>query len=76
MANIRLNSLLCETKLLATAPTLDRITDMISKYFMGSTITLIQNSSNPDEYSVNNKKGKLNSFRVIKKGKRYRFEEV
>ena len=65
-----------EGKLLATSPSLDGIKNMISKYFMGSTITLDKTSDNPETYSVSNKKGKLNSFKVVKKGNRYKFEEI
>lgn len=63
-----------KAKLLATSPTEEGIKKLISQYFMGSTITL--NPINDTEFEVHNKKGKLNSYRVILKGSKYRFEEL
>ncbi len=64
------------TQLLATSPSLDGIQKLISQYLYGSTITLDKTSDRPETYSVSTKKGKSNNFRVIKKGKRYRFERL
>lgn len=65
-----------ESKLLASSPTLEGITKVISDYFFGSTITLDKVSDRPEVHSVSNKRGVLPDYRVVKKGKRYRFEEV
>ncbi len=79
MKHIKLKSLLTEAndgKLLATSPSLDGIQKLISQYLYGSTITLDKTSDRPETYSVSTKKGKSNNFRVVKKGKRYRFEQL
>lgn len=62
--------------LLGSSPTLDGIRNLISQYLMGSTITLDKISDRPETYSVSTKKGKSNNYKVVKKGKRYRFEEI
>lgn len=60
-------------KLLGSAPTLEKITKLISEYYFGSTITLkpVDNIT----WDVYNLKGKRDSVVVINKGGRYRFEE-
>lgn len=67
---------LSEGRLLGTSPSLDGIQNIISQYLMGSTITLDKISDRPETYSVSTKKGKSNNYKVVKKGKRYRFEEI
>lgn len=59
--------------LLGSAPTEERIIALISKFYMGATISLHENQTDFDIY---NKKGKLSGVRVIKKGKRFRFERI
>ncbi len=63
-----------KTKLLATSATEEGIKKLISEYFYGSTISLTPISDT--EFEVHNKKGKLNNYRVILKGGKYRFEEL
>jgi hypothetical protein len=62
-----------KNKLIATSPSLDKMTDLINRYFYSTTFYLEPKGEN--EYSVHNKKGLLNSYVVVKKGGRYRFEE-
>lgn len=62
-----------EDKLLATSPTIERITKLISDYYYGSTITLEQISDNPEKYDVYNKKGKIDGVYVVKAGNKYKF---
>jgi hypothetical protein len=59
-------------KLIATSPSLERMTDLINKYFYSTTFYL--EPKNDKEYSVYNKKGLLSDLVVIKKGGRFRFE--
>ena len=60
--------------LLATSPTEEGIIKLISKFYMGSTINLkpIDNKT----YEVHNKNGLITATKVIKKGKRFRFERI
>jgi hypothetical protein len=57
---------------LATSPTKEGITKLISEYYMGSTISLHE-TENPDEFEVHNLKGKINSVKVVKSKGRFRF---
>jgi len=59
-------------KLIATSPSLERMTDLINKYFYSTTFYL--EPKNDKEYSVYNKKGLLSDLIVVKKGGRFRFE--
>ena len=59
-------------RLIATSPTLERITDIINQYFYSTTFYL--EPKNKKEYSVYNEKGLLSRFIVVKKGGRFRFE--
>ena len=59
--------------LLASSPTRDGIITAISRYYMGSTISL---QAQGNVYQVSNLKGPINSVRVIQKGKRWRFEQI
>ena len=61
-------------RLIATSPTLERITDIINQYFYSTTFYL--EPKNKKEYSVYNEKGLLSRFIVIKKGGRFRFEQI
>jgi hypothetical protein len=61
-------------KLIATSPSLERMTDLINKYFYSTTFYL--EPKNDKEYSVFNKKGLLPDLVVVKKGGRYRFEQL
>ena len=61
-------------KLIATSPSLERMTDLINKYFYSTTFYL--EPKNDKEYSVFNKKGLLPDLIVVKKGGRYRFEQL
>lgn len=56
-----------EYKLLASAPSETAILDCIKRYFYGGNFT-VQNGI------VHNSRGAIQGFRVIHKGKRYRFE--
>lgn len=58
--------------MLASSGSLDGITKLISQYFYGSTINLIESGSGFDIY---NKKGILSNFKVTKKGNKYIFLE-
>lgn len=62
-----------EWMLLGSAPTEDRIIKIISQYFYSSNIELIPFSENV--FVISTLKGVLEKFRVIKKGKRFRFEQ-
>ena len=63
-----------KAKLLATSPTLDSMTKLINNYFYSTTFYL--EPKNDKEYSVFNKKGLLPDLVVVKKGGRYRFEQL
>lgn len=65
-----------EGKLLATAPTEERIIKLISDYYYGSTITLVPEDGNPNRFAVHNKKGLINGVVVILQGNKYRFEQI
>lgn len=58
--------------LIASASSIDKITDLINKYFFSTTFYLKQKYDN--EYLVFNKNGLVKDFIVVKKGSRYRFE--
>lgn len=60
--------------LLASAPSLDRITKMVNQYFYSTSIELHEDSSGV--YSLINSKGKIDGCRVIKKKNRFRFEMI
>jgi len=61
-------------KLLASAPSLDGIKEMIGKYWYSKEIVLQKTSD--DTWSVANGKGLQKGYKVVLKGGRYRFEEV
>lgn len=63
-----------EGKLLATSGTTEGITKLISQYYFGSTITL--NPIDDNTFEVSNKKGKIDGVQVIKKGNKFRFEQI
>jgi|694.fasta_scaffold49924_8 hypothetical protein len=63
-----------KAKLLATSPTLDRMVDVINKYYYSTTFYL--EKKNDTEYNVYNKNGLLKDLIVKKKGGRYRFEQL
>lgn len=58
--------------LIASASSIEKITDLINKYFFSTTFYLKQKYDN--EYLVFNKNGLVKDFIVVKKGSRYRFE--
>lgn len=59
-------------QLLATAPSLERLGKMINAYFY-SQKKLIDTGNGV--YEVHGAKGNMPSYRVVKKGRRYRFEQ-
>jgi hypothetical protein len=61
------------TFLLATFPSLEAAQKGIGEYLYSPSTTL--ESITDKTWSVNNGKGRLEGFIVIKKGKRYRFEQ-
>jgi hypothetical protein len=63
-----------ETKLIASAGSLEQIHRAIVKFFYGSNVTLEQVSEN--EWKVYTGKGLVNGARVKLLKKRYRFEMV
>jgi hypothetical protein len=58
--------------LIGTASSIEKITDLINKYFFSTTFYLKPKYDN--EYRVFNKNGLVSDFIVVKKGSRYRFE--
>jgi hypothetical protein len=60
--------------LLASAPTMERITKLVNQYFYSTSIELHEDSSGV--YSLINSKGKIDGCRVIKKKNRFRFEMI
>lgn len=60
-------------KLLATAPNLEKMKELISQYYFGSTITL--KPINDTTWAVFNLKGEISSVFVINKNGRFRFEQ-
>lgn len=61
-------------QLLASAPSLTSLSDSISRYYGGSSVTLTP--AGGDTWSVATGKGNIASVRVVKKRGRYRFETV
>lgn len=61
-------------KLLATASDEKNIIKLISEFYYGATISL--KSVGNKIYKVNNLNGLIGGVRVVKKGKRFRFEQV
>ena len=61
-------------KLIATSPSLESMTKLINNYFYSTTFYL--EPKNDKEYSVFNKNGLLPDLIVVKKGGRYRFEQL
>jgi hypothetical protein len=60
--------------LLASAPTMERITKMVNDYFYSTSIELHEGEDGM--YSLTNSKGRMDRFRVVKKKNRFRFEMV
>ena len=58
--------------LIGSASSIEKITDLINKYFFSTTFYLKPKYGN--EYHVFNKNGLVSNFIVVKKGSRYRFE--
>ena len=56
-----------EYKLLSSAPSESAILDCVNRYFYSTHFTI-------RDGIVHNSKGPLDGYRVIQKGKRYRFE--
>lgn len=63
--------------LLASAPTLESISESIGRFYCGSTKTLEPEPGKVDRWLVINPNGiHCLGVRVVKRGKRYRFEMV
>lgn len=62
------------TTLLASSPSLDGISNCITSFYFNSPKELIE--IEPNIWSVSGKNGTIQNVRVIKKGKRYRFESI
>lgn len=61
--------------LFASAPTLELITESVARFYMGETKTLEEEK--PNVWTVHHKDGMpVLGVRVVKRGKRYRFETV
>lgn len=60
--------------LLASAPTMERITKMVNDYFYSTSIELHEGEHGM--YSLINSKGKIDGCLVVKKKNRFRFEMV
>ena len=61
--------------LLASAPTLRMLQDAIGTYFYSKNIQIVE-TPNPKSWDVHNANGLMQGYRVIQKGKRFRFESV
>lgn len=61
------------TTLLGSSATKERMIALLSKFYIGSTISLHQNETG---FDVHNKNGKIKDVRVIQKGKRFKFESI
>lgn len=61
-------------KLIGSAPSIDQLTKLISKFYGGSNITLVARGD--DAWYVHNSKGKIDGVGVKLKKGRYRFEEM
>lgn len=63
------------SSLLASAPTLESITESVARFYMGEVKTLEEEM--PNVWTVHRKDGmQVLGVRVVKRGKRYRFEMV
>lgn len=60
------------TKLLASAPTFEKVQESITRFFYGSTITLTK--SDDKTWTVANRKGVIGGYTVRRDGRRFRFE--
>ena len=59
---------------LATSPTIERMLNIVEKFYYSKTISLIP--VNKTEYLVHNSKGIIKGVNVIKKGKRFVFQSI
>jgi hypothetical protein len=62
-----------KTTLLGSSPTLEGITKVITAFYMGSTIELVDDLGC---WQVVNKRGVIPGVRVVIKRGRYRFESI
>lgn len=61
--------------LLGTSPTIERMRELIGRYYVSANIALAENGAN--EWSVSNARGIISGVRVkLAKNGRYRFERV
>lgn len=63
-------------KLLGTTATLDRMQYLLADYWYGNPKNYSFNEISDKEWTINNSKGIVSGFRIIKKGNRYRFEYI
>ena len=59
---------------LATSPSIERMLNVIEKFYYSKTISLVP--VNDKEYLVHNSKGLIKGVNVIKKGKRFVFQTI
>jgi hypothetical protein len=59
---------------IATAPTIERMLNIVENFYYSKTISLIP--MNKTEYLVHNSKGVIKGVNVIKKGKRFVFQSL
>ena len=64
---------LTEIHTLAISSDIDKIRKLVSEYYYGSTISFVKVHSDPDEYEVHNKNGKISGVRVIYHKNRFKF---
>lgn len=62
-------------KLIASAPTEERIVKLISDYFYGSNIKL-EPTDDEGTFNVHNSKGKVNGYVVVLKDGKYKFQAI
>lgn len=62
-----------KTKLIGSAPTIEMLLKGITEFYCGTDIRLVGTIG---LFDVHNSKGKIEGVRVVKKGKRYRFEAL
>ena len=72
---IRTETKLNESQLLATSGNEHGIVKLIKQFWYSTNITLVP-TDDPNVWDVHNAKGKVNGFRVIKIKNKYRFEKI
>ncbi len=64
------------SKLLGTSPSLESVKKLLADFWYGDAKDYSFNEVSDNEWTINNSKGLVDGFRIIKKNNRYRFEYI